>query len=324
MHSKIIKSILRHKFDAFTKSIKDENTRRLVRNNSIITGGAIANLLIGEEVSDYDVYFTNKETALAVANYYVNDFKARHNDNLLSLSVTDKDGQIKIKVQSAGVAQEKAEEVKEPVSDFITENFEEINEFQALDEPAQITPAAEEEKPDKDKKPSQKDKFRPVYLTSNAITLSEDVQLILRFYGEPEEIHKNYDFVHATNYWVSSTGELVLRREALEALLDRRLVYIGSRYPVSSVIRVRKFLKRGFKIDAGQMLKMCFQISVLNMEDVAVLEEQLTGVDVTYFHNIIDQIRCDKERSERESLPFSFSYEYVAAIVDRIFGGGDE
>ena len=44
-------------------------------------------------------------------------------------------------------------------------------------------------------------KFRPIFLSQNAITLSNKAQIVIRFYGEPDQIHSNYDFVHATCYY---------------------------------------------------------------------------------------------------------------------------
>ena len=74
-------------------------------------------------------------------------------------------------------------------------------------------------------------KYVPACLTTNAITLTNDIQLVLRFYGKPDEIHKYYDFVHATNYWTSKDNRLVLNPKALECILTKELLYNGSKYP---------------------------------------------------------------------------------------------
>lgn len=113
------------------------------------------------------------------------------------------------------------------------------------------------------------------------------------------------------NYWESGTGNLVLKPEALEALLSRTLVYAGSQYPLCSVIRTRKFIKRGWRINAGQFLKMAMQIAELDMTNHEVLEEQLTGVDVAYFAEVIDKIKAkDPERVDAA---------YLTEIIDRMF-----
>ena len=100
--------------------------------------------------------------------------------------------------------------------------------------------------------------FTPIFLSSNAITLSDRIQIVIRFYGDPEEIHKNFDFVHCTNYWLSWNNSLETSDKALESLLAKELYYMGSKYPICSVIRTRKFLRKGWHINAGQYLKMAF------------------------------------------------------------------
>ena len=101
--------------------------------------------------------------------------------------------------------------------------------------------------------------------------------------------------------------------------MARELVYVGSKYPLCSVIRTRKFLKRGFTINAGQYLKMAFQISSLDLTNIAVLEDQLTGVDVAYFATLIDALQKHSEKEKEEGREFKLEYGYLAAIIDKIF-----
>src|SRR3546814_10628009 len=82
----------------------------------------------------------------------------------------------------------------------------------------------------------------------------------MRFYGEADAIHENDDVVHCTNDWTSKDANLTLRQPALESLLCKELRYVGSKYPVCSVIRPRKFIRRGWVINAGQILKMLMQV----------------------------------------------------------------
>lgn len=70
MKTKTINSIICNKFVELLASIKDDKVKKLVEKNSIITGGCITSMLLSDTVNDFDLYFTNKETVLAVANYY--------------------------------------------------------------------------------------------------------------------------------------------------------------------------------------------------------------------------------------------------------------
>ncbi|HXJ41375.1 MAG TPA: hypothetical protein VNH18_18985, partial [Bryobacteraceae bacterium] len=59
----------------------------------------------------------------------------------------------------------------------------------------------------------------------------------------------------------------------------------------SQLFRLRKFIKRGWSINAGQILKIAFQVSELDLNNLEVLEDQLTGVDVAYFVQLITKLK---------------------------------
>ena len=159
------------------------------------------------------------------------------------------------------------------------------------------------------------EKYKPVFLSTNAITLSNKIQLIIRFYGEADAIHSNYDFVHVTNYWDSKTQQVVLKQEALEAIINKELLYVGSKYPIASLIRTRKFIKRGWQINAGQFVKIAWQISELDLGNIYILEDQLVGVDSIYFLNFIDTM---KKRMLADKN-FTLSGDYLTTVIDKIF-----
>ena len=308
LQAKTIKRVLRRKIDKWLATITDKPTQELAAENTIVTGGAIASMLLGEKVNDFDLYMRTHEAAKRVAAYYVVKFKASSSAKFangkqkIKIDLCDIDGRIKIVVKSAGVAGEGETnsyqyfEQVNPDSDAAADYVEEI---------ADAAEGAEE----------KKGKFRPTFLSANAITLSDKIQLVHRFYGDPDEIHENYDFVHATNYWTSWDNHLELRPAALLSLLEKRLVYQGSLYPICSVIRTRKFIKRGWYINAGQFLKMSMQISDLDLEDVDVLEEQLTGVDTAYFMELIDALRANMKETGADTVDRT----YIMQVIDRIF-----
>lgn len=312
MKAKTIKGILTKKINQWAETIEDEIVRNLVKKGTIVTGGCIASMLLGEDVNDFDIYFRDHHTALAVANHYVERFKQKSRDGIETpLSIQDIDGRIKIVAKSTGILS--ATEVPTPPYQYFeggpdeqgTEYVDAI-----LSNPDEIADVHEDTEIQSLAVPEEK-QYRPVFLSSNAITLSDKIQIVLRFYGSPSEIHGNYDFTHCTNYWTSWDGKLELRPEALESLLSRELRYVGSKYPVCSVVRLRKFIARGWRINAGQVLKMAMQISELDLTDVSVLEDQLTGVDTAYFVQLISRM---KERN-----PDKIDTAYLIEIVDRLF-----
>ena len=313
MKTKTIKAILRKKVDAWLESIEDETVRDLAAKGTMITGGAIASMLLNEDVNDFDIYFRDHATTLAVADYYVKRFHTKNKAGIpCAIYVDDTEGRVKVVIKSAGVASEDGAKTEyqyfesRPADDaqgYVGEVMGDAGEIQEAYEKTEEMALAVED----DGKPA----FRPVFMSTNAITLSGKIQIVLRFYGEPDTIHENYDFVHCTNYWTSRDNNLVLRQPALEALLARELRYVGSKYPVCSVIRLRKFIKRGWSINAGQILKMMMQISALDLTDPAVLEDQLTGVDSAYFIQLMTKIR--------EKDPEKVNTAYLVESIDRMF-----
>lgn len=321
MKARTIKSVITNKFEEFLASIDNGKLRKLVRENTIVTGGCIVSMLLGEKINDFDLYFRTKEVARAVAEYYVARFRPKARRGIeCKISVQDfvdwrGEERIRVVVKSAGVASENGNDkpyqyfegapsgeagiyLDEVMSDVVETDDTETSLI-----PTAISPV----KP----RPEDLPRYRPIFLSSNAITLSDRVQLIIRFFGDAEEIHENYDFVHCTNYWTSWDGQLFLHPAALQALLARELVYVGSLYPIASILRMRKFIKREWRINAGQVLKMALQIGKLDLTDPEVLADQLTGVDVAYFAEVMAKLR------ERD--PEKIDTAYLVEIIDRMF-----
>jgi hypothetical protein len=327
MKRRIINAVITKKFNEWTGTIEDEAVRKLVEKNTIITGGCIASMINGEEVKDYDVYFTNQETVLAVARYYIDKFKAAKptgpdikiyqgtdftsEDSTLRKRIKelealpdddpgrDKDlydfyfyhkdfsdpGRVYLYIGSCGIAAEKnLGEILEDSENPLDESLED---------------------------PEKKEKYRPVFFSSNAITLSNKIQIVTRFYGDAAEIHKNFDYLHATNYWESTTGKVELKIEAMEAVHNKELIYVGSKYPVCSLFRMRKFISRGFTISAGEILKIAMNINEFDLTKIPVLRDQLIGVDSTYFNSLIEGLK-NKEDGQ-------VNRNYVTELINRMY-----
>lgn len=312
MNKRTVERVLREKHEDFLKSIGTKEVRDLVEKNSIITGGSIVSLLMGEKVSDFDYYFTDLDTVKAVAHYYVDLFntaRVKKSNKTDRPEVKIENGRVRIRIQSAGMVGEDTDEAR---YEYFEGRPDEEGDAYITDSMTRVVEEAD--KIDSDLLETEtKAKYRPIFLTDNAITLSGRVQLVMRFYGEPSEIHKNFDFVHCTNYWTSKDKKLVLQPDAMESILGKELRYFGSLYPVCSVIRMRKFLRKGWWINAGQILKMLLQVSELNLTDTKVLEDQLTGVDTFYFFDLIKRLK------EMQSKDKPVDTAYITTLIDRMF-----
>lgn len=335
----------------------DDDLADLIRKNTILTGGAIVSMLMQQQPNDYDLYFRTREVAFRVAKFFawlfgkqsktaldifiayqepdvendgttgefgLNGWK-RHYPTTANLTETPGVDRFKLVIKSAGIA---STTTPDSYQYFEARPDEEgvgwVDAVTATDD-------VEAKQLENEEEAKAKGKHHPKFMSSNAITLAGKIQLITRFFGEPEEIHANYDFIHCTCYYKSWDKELVLPAAALEAILSKELRYVGSLYPVCSIIRIRKFVARGWTINAGQILKMCMQVSKLNLEDLETLEDQLVGVDAAYFMDIITRLRIRQEEQAKELAENVVGMEgaplkeckvdtaYLMTIIDRIF-----
>jgi hypothetical protein len=302
--AKTIAKVLASKHASWVKSITDPEVQKVANDSTIITGGCIPSLLLNTDVNDFDIYFRSPEAALTIAQYYAKVFTQKNGAYRIEARIEG--DRVKLKVDKSKNVEIAGDVESLEDTDNVVPNRKDgtdvIEEADAID-------AATLEKEAETKR------YQPLFLSSNAITLSTKVQLIIRFTGEPESIHENYDFVHCTNYWCSWDGQLTFRKEALEAILTKELRYVGSKYPICSVIRTRKFLARGWTINAGQYVKMCFQISLLDLTNIEVLKDQLVGVDSAYFNTLISELK----KKQFEDSSFVLDQGYLISIIDRIF-----
>jgi hypothetical protein len=104
-------------------------------------------------------------------------------------------------------------------------------------------------------------------------------------------------------------------QKALESILTNELIYTGSKYPLASIIRTRKFLKRGWNANAGQYVKMALQLGELDLTNPLVLSDQLTGVDLVLFSIVIETIN---EKMEADSS-FKPTISYISDIIGAVF-----
>ena len=293
MQLKTIEKNIQKKMNEWLLTITDEELRRKVKNNLLVSGGSIVSLLLKETVNDYDVYIKDMDILIELATYYIKQFP---------VSIEILDGRkkmeymtsIRFNASAQGIYKIAIENLK---SDQVKLYF--------TDKTGGLATGHNKEDAN----------YIPTFFSPNAISLSNNVQIITRFHGNNEEIHKTFDFIHATNYFTFKDG-LVTNKEALESIICKQLKYQGSLYPLTSIIRMKKFIKRGWNINAGEILKIMFQISELDLKNPNILEEQLIGVDVAYFAQLIEILR--------DVSPEKITSSYINKIIDRVFNTADE
>jgi len=337
MKAKTIEKIITDKINDFIKSVDDKELQTKIRKNVIVTGGCITSMFLKEKVNDYDVYFKDIQTTYKVAEYYAKKMSAQYSrevkpeicvkldnekwvaiDSIDSVDAFTKESFVSYE-QAFKYIPEASEDVKYRVRCFIqstgTLGDPEVQGDDVDPELNQDPIIPELEKIDETE--DNFNRYKPVYISSNAITLSHKLQIVLRFYGDPKTIHANYDFKHVTNYWTFDEG-LVTNVRALECILAKELVYVGSRFPLASIIRMRKFIQRGWTVNVGQIMKMVMQMQKFDLSNPYVLESMITGVDVAYTHGLMYEIIKKTEAGETIDVQ-----RYFLDVLEKIFDSRD-
>jgi hypothetical protein len=292
MQKKTIAKNIKSKISAWISTLPKE-LQKDVEKNTLVTGGCIASMFLNKPVNDYDVYLMDMDVLKRLAEYYCRPFV---------LHVADGRNRANYLSGYSETVWIEGNEVENLSKDKVF--FESLKEAQVKIKTSGSGFAVPDVVDD------GTGKFLPVFISPNAISLTDNLQVVVRFNGNAEQIHKTFDFVHATNYWTKETG-LVLNIDALESILTKQLRYQGSLYPLTTIIRIKKFLKRGWNITAGEQLKVMFQISEFDLKNPRVLEEQLIGVDIAYFGALIEALEGVKKDE--------ISSTYINTLIDKIF-----
>lgn len=183
MKAKTIRLTLRKKIDDWLSSIEDNDVRTIASQNVIVTGGAIASMLLREEINDFDVYFRTREACRMVVDYYVKRFSPKTTSGIpCKIEVReDSNGRISTVVKSAGIASEDGAHT--PYDYFEGRPSDEAGTYVAevLGDPADIEEHYEEAESQAlngglDDNEDMRPRYRPVFISTNAITLSQRIQ----------------------------------------------------------------------------------------------------------------------------------------------------
>jgi len=301
MQRKTIEKVIKNKLDEWLDTIPAIKDK--VRKSLLVSGGSIASMFLGEDINDFDIYIQDRSVLLDLVKHYTYGLNISILDGQKQQQYLDDFDEYKT---SEGVTEDDMGMQLMRAVRNLKEN--QIRLFvRDMADGLKVTNDCTQEEMDK--------KYLAAFISPNAISLHNKIQIVNRFHGTPEEIHKTFDFIHATNYFTFQDG-LVTNIKALESLLTKQLSYQGSLYPVTSIIRAKKFILRKWNINAGEYLKIMFQISKLDLSNVDTLEDQLIGVDVAYFGTLITALRNAPKGTEITST-------YLGTIIDKIFNESD-
>lgn len=119
-------------------------------------------------------------------------------------------------------------------------------------------------------------------------------QMICAVYGKPEEVIGKFDFTMCMASWIPDTDKFVMDKYFLKHCAQKRLHFnVNADYPICSMWRAAKFIKRGWKLPAIDCIKLALKINNISIQDKGELKRQLMGIDTIFLKELTDALEKD-------------------------------
>ena len=249
-------------------SYLDDKDRVSLYTNTFFAGGMFTSIIAKEKPKDYDVFFSDPDTATLLFNTF-----KRYCNWCVYLELLWVVDEINPKlVRGSLVSTHSSFSVDHLIAHANKNAKKRKNEFS--------------------------------FISKNAMSLDNGIQLIFRFVGQPEEVFSTFDYEHCKVAWQAKAlgltlGETTFYGKSLDSLAKNELVYSGNtRFVLSALSRLNKFIKRGWGIAPSSLLSLAISASKVNWSDKHQLEEELLGIygiDPQVLTEILSLAQSDKK-----------------------------
>lgn len=120
------------------------------------------------------------------------------------------------------------------------------------------------------------EKFHVNLITDNSVNLSDKIQLIIKFVGDPIFVTEKFDWQHIKSWYDCKEEKLHLTPDVYQLVVEKELIYTGSEYPLSSLLRLRKYIKKGWSVSNATILHIALEVvaSFNNLEHIRKHEQE--------------------------------------------------
>ena len=165
MQLKTIKKIITSKLENWLDSIEDTQLRSDVSKNILLSGGSIASLLQGVDVNDYDIYIKDMNVLYRLAEYYTKNFPIE----ILDGRKKDEYQQY-LDNRNTNIWKDDDEDLAKYSVALRTLRPDQIKLYMYETGGHKVDWEDREDLP----------KYRPLFFSPNAISLSDDIQIVVR------------------------------------------------------------------------------------------------------------------------------------------------
>lgn len=141
-------------------------------------------------------------------------------------------------------------------------------------------------------------------------------------FGDPQTIFGYYDFtvcMAAYQFFEDGKSEgFVFGDEFFKHIGQRRLVFhTGTMFPICSLLRVMKYIKRGYFITGMELMKIGLAIHSLKINTYRDLRRQLQGIDTAFLADLTEQMKDGEPLGVKEYINEEFMAMIEAYVAER-------
>lgn len=149
---------------------------------------------------------------------------------------------------------------------------------------------------------NQNNKYKLTFMYESKNSLSYNVNgLILQFITLEHLMHKNakqiFDFIDFSICKCAYDFELekfIFESEFIKSYNNNSIVFNpNTLYPISSLLRVEKYERKGYEFPTREMLKICFAINNLQIKTYKDVIIHLTAISTSYYADFLELLSTD-------------------------------
>jgi hypothetical protein len=163
------------------------------------------------------------------------------------------------------------------------------------------------------------------YKSDSAKTYTKDgvkVQVISTslISGSAQQVIDQFDYTICMGAYDFEGMTFVLHENFVEHIARKELYYnTAGKYPISSLFRLRKYIKKGYTIPGLEIIKLALSINNLKMTSFRDLRGQLMGIDILFLKTLTDKLMEDGEKEYSFDAFMTEIEVFSSHILDNLF-----
>jgi hypothetical protein len=141
--------------------------------------------------------------------------------------------------------------------------------------------------------------------------------------GDPIQVLRHFDFTMCKAALDLTTKEFTFDNRFFADLSQRRLIFqTATLYPITSLLRARKFMARGYTMSNIELLKLALTINSLNLKNYGDLKDQIIGIDSLLLTAMMENL-SSAEKAE-EAYSFESTIQMIEDAVEQFLNPEEE